>query len=218
MVREHMEAFAPIRFPTRLGGHVALDFTNTAEFRGSDEAKEFLHSYEHAVEWCARTGILSEADAVRLRETAAQHPSQAAQIFAGVLGLRETVYRLVRAVTRDERPQQDDMAALNDMLREARQHQRLAYSDEAFEWIWTETERDLRLVLWLLALSAADLLTSPQLERARQCPNCGWLFVDTSRNGKRRWCSMDFCGSKMKSRRQYQRRKATGVPPAKQSD
>ncbi|MFD0480100.1 CGNR zinc finger domain-containing protein [Nonomuraea thailandensis] len=36
-----------------------------------------------------------------------------------------------------------------------------------------------------------------------ECPSCGWLFLDTTRNGSRRWCSMAMCGSQVKSRRYY---------------
>jgi predicted RNA-binding Zn ribbon-like protein len=210
-----MDSLISQRFPPRLGGHIALDFTNTAEFRGSADAREFLRSYEHVVTWCEHAEILPADGAARLRRVAAHHAPDSALIFQQIVDLRESVYRIVRAVAQGERPQRADLAALNAALHQARQHQQLAFGASGFAWSWSGAEDDLRLVLWMLALHAADLLTSPQLERARQCPNCGRLFVDTSRNGKRRWCSMDFCGSKMKSRRQYARRKAGGAQPAR---
>ena len=52
----------------------------------------------------------------------------------------------------------------------------------------------------------AELLTSGRLDRIRECPGldgCGWLFYDTSRNGSRRWCSMEGCGNRAKGRRHY---------------
>jgi len=56
-------------------------------------------------------------------------------------------------------------------------------------------------VLW----TAGDLLAGPRLERVRRCanPECGWLFLDDSRAGKRRWCSMSSCGNRAKARRHY---------------
>ncbi|MGH3132366.1 MAG: CGNR zinc finger domain-containing protein [Gaiellaceae bacterium] len=48
------------------------------------------------------------------------------------------------------------------------------------------------------------------MDRVKECPgagDCGWLFYDTSRNGTRRWCSMEGCGSRVKMRRQYARRR-----------
>ena len=55
--------------------------------------------------------------------------------------------------------------------------------------------------------SLADLLTSGDLARVQSCgdPECGWLFVDASRAGSRRWCAMDGCGNRNKARRHYAR-------------
>ena len=51
-----------------------------------------------------------------------------------------------------------------------------------------------------------DVLTSP-MERLRMCqgPNCSWLFLDSSKGGRRRWCDMAVCGNATKSRRFYAR-------------
>ena len=57
--------------------------------------------------------------------------------------------------------------------------------------------------------SAGDLLTGPQLARVRECANdkCLWLFLDESKNGTRRWCSMSACGNRAKAHRHYARLK-----------
>jgi len=57
--------------------------------------------------------------------------------------------------------------------------------------------------LWPVARAAADLLQSEQLERVGECADdrgCGYLFLDTSRNHSRRWCSMESCGNRAKAR------------------
>ncbi len=79
-----------------------------------------------------------------------------------------------------------------------------------FAWEWDAGGDVLARPLWALARSAADLLTSPRLSRVRECPGedgCGWLFLDTSKNGSRRWCSMQGCGSRAKARRYAGRRR-----------
>ena len=62
-----------------------------------------------------------------------------------------------------------------------------------------------RMIPDRLAVAAAELVQHVDIERLRSCPldegGCGWLFVDESRNGSRRWCSMDDCGAHAKSRR-----------------
>jgi predicted RNA-binding Zn ribbon-like protein len=62
-------------------------------------------------------------------------------------------------------------------------------------------------VLWPVVLAAADLLTSGDRARIHECagPGCGWLFLDTSRNRRRRWCTMQGCGNRAKARRFYER-------------
>ena len=48
-----------------------------------------------------------------------------------------------------------------------------------------------------VALAATELLAGDHLHRVRECEgrNCGWLFLDTTRNGTRRWCTAEECGS-----------------------
>src|ERR671930_579256 len=86
--------------------------------------------------------------------------------------------------------------AHNDEI--ARRPRRIA---NGFAWVADDV---LAPVVW----SAAELLTSGPLERVRECPGddtCGWLFLDTSRNGSRRWCDMRTCGNRAKARRYYRR-------------
>ena len=56
-----------------------------------------------------------------------------------------------------------------------------------------------------VAHSALALLPERKSGRIRICGNCGWLFVDRSRNASRRWCDMAVCGNRRKARRHYQR-------------
>jgi predicted RNA-binding Zn ribbon-like protein len=203
-----LETFKSLQFPPRLGGHVALDFTNTAECRATERQIEFLRAYEHLLAWCWRAELITDHEAGLLSRLASQQRITAEQVFQQVLVLREAVYQLCAALT-DGAPQSlDDLALLNRILEQGQQHRQLAPAGDSFSWVWTSAETDLSHVLWILAFAAADLLTSEKLPRLRRCPNCGWLFLDSSRNSKRRWCSMDLCGSQVKSRRQYERKKA----------
>jgi predicted RNA-binding Zn ribbon-like protein len=64
------------------------------------------------------------------------------------------------------------------------------------------------LPLWRVALSAREFLLAPSRERLRVCAadDCGWLFLDSSKAGRRRWCRMADCGNRAKARRHYARR------------
>lgn len=72
-----------------------------------------------------------------------------------------------------------------------------------------------RCLLVPALLDALDLARE-DLHRIRECaaPNCGFVYVDTSRNGSRRWCSMERCGSRAKAHAYYARRRAGGGPGA----
>src|SRR3989442_8269959 len=70
------------------------------------------------------------------------------------------------------------------------------------------------MLIWPIARSAADLLTSDeQRQLVRECgaPDCLWLFLDTTKNRSRQWCSMQSCGNREKARRHYQRLRAQRV-------
>jgi predicted RNA-binding Zn ribbon-like protein len=86
-----------------------------------------------------------------------------------------------------------------------------------FGWSWTDDPVSLDMPLWPVTRSAADLLTSSDLRSLRLCAadTCAWLFLDTSRNGSRRWCSMRTCGNRAKARRHHARVRAASAPSAR---
>ena len=107
----------------------------------------------------------------------------------------------------DKTPAARDLAALNEALAAAPARTALRRERGAYGWeVDVKSGTALALlapVLW----SAGDLLAGPRLDRVRRCanPECGWLFLDDSRAGKRRWCSMQSCGNRAKARRHYHR-------------
>jgi predicted RNA-binding Zn ribbon-like protein len=72
---------------------------------------------------------------------------------------------------------------------------------------------DLGTVADAVALAAHELLTGDQLHRVKHCAQCHWVFLDRSKNGSRRWCSMDDCGGAVKMRRYVARRAARRAAP-----
>jgi len=92
---------------------------------------------------------------------------------------------------------------------EALTHQRLVREGYRYALGWDDGEA-LDSILWPVAKSAAELLTSEEAKLVRQCEGfaateCAWLFIDETRNRSRRWCSMTSCGNRAKARRHYQR-------------
>ncbi len=96
-------------------------------------------------------------------------------------------------------------------------HLRVTWSPAGFAREWERGSPALDQVLWPVSWSAAELLTHGPLDRIRECPgqgNCGWLFLDLTKNASRRWCDMRVCGNRAKARRHYTRtrQEAGGAP------
>jgi predicted RNA-binding Zn ribbon-like protein len=206
MARKHREA-GNLEL---IGGQLCLDFTNTYT-QTEVLHHEYLHSYTDLLAWAQHAGLLTGDEAQRLRDKAAGDPSQAAAVFDRAIALRATIYRIFAAVAQRQAPAVADIMALNNALAESPARLQVLGSRERFEWQWLQNMDALDGMLWPLAWSAADLLTSADFARVRQCARsegCDWLFVDTSKNGSRRWCSMNLCGSRDKGRRYYRRKRA----------
>src|SRR6185437_14794355 len=103
----------------------------------------------------------------------------------------------------------EDLSFLNGDLAASLPNARVEYTEDGFAWTWSG--RALDAVLWPISRAAADLLVSDaERRKVRQCGagDCEWLFLDTSKNRSRQWCSMQSCGNREKARRHYQRVRA----------
>jgi len=190
---------------------LCLDFANTLSWRDSDRQHDWLDSYANLVEWGLLVGTLSDETAKRLHREAARRPVEAEQVLKGAVELREALYRIFSAISAGSSPPAADVDALNAALAEALTHLRLFPGADLFAWDWIGEAGALDRMLWPVARSAADLLTSEDLNRVGECQGdgCGWLFMDMSRNRSRRWCDMGDCGNRAKARRYYRRKKAS---------
>jgi predicted RNA-binding Zn ribbon-like protein len=122
--------------------------------------------------------------------------------------LRAAIYAIFSAVAAGQPPHPDDVDALNAELSKGLSHARVRRTDKGDFYQWGWSGRALDAPLWGISRGAADLLTSAtDLRRVRECggEDCHWLFMDTSKNRSRQWCSMQSCGNRQKARRHYER-------------
>jgi predicted RNA-binding Zn ribbon-like protein len=205
---ELMQA-APYRFEF-VGGELCLDFTNTVGGDRRNTPVEHLHGYADLVAWARQGEVVTPAQARALLLRAQRDPSAAAEVLAGAIELREALYRAFVAIADGKRPAAGDIERLNRALAEALAHRRVVQSGRGFVLGWDDSD-DLRRMLWPVAASAAALLADEHRAPVKLCGmseddgSCGWLFVDSSRNASRRWCTMKDCGNKAKARRHYAR-------------
>ncbi len=180
----------------------ALNFCNTRAGWGASTPKEYLHSHAHLAVWAGHVGLLQPTAVARQRRLDAAAPQAAAEVVGRALALRSALYAvLLEGGTRR------DWATINAEVRAAGAAASLSPSRPA-TWVFDQStvESPLHAVAW----AATTLLTGPDAQRVSACPGagCGWVFADP--RGRRRWCSMAWCGNRNKARRYAERTR--GVP------
>ncbi len=188
---------------------MCLDFINTLDDRFSDEPHELLKSYVDLARFGEDTGILTDLQLDRLFACSAQHPEEAQRALASAIQLREAMSEIFYALARKKPMPAPALVTLNQHVQEASQHLQLVPAKSHFEWKFDSPMHDLYTPLWPIARDAAELLASDHLEFVRPCASktCEWLFLDESKNHRRRWCDMTKCGNRAKVKRFYTRQK-----------
>lgn len=196
---------------------LCLDLLKTRGWESRDRDDDVLDAPVRFLAWARKRRLLSSSEAHRARAAVRDDGLGLDRGLADVRGLRGLLHRMFDRVADGELPDGSDLRALEGYL--AASAQKLALGTDAdggVSWQWTD--RDLPLgdvpsdglddalaarIVGAVARSAADLLTSGELERVKVCDahDCGWFFVDVSRNRSRRWCDMAGCGNRDKARR-----------------
>jgi predicted RNA-binding Zn ribbon-like protein len=198
----------PPRFEL-IAGALCLDFLNTLDDRYSSEPKELLQSYIDLARFGEDAGILTDQQVDRLFAMSMERPEPAQQVLAAAIEMREAMYEVFWALVRKKPAAPTALMVLNRYVQEAAQHASLVPRDGRFEWQFDPSPYNFDAPLWPIARSAAELLASDRLHLVRACASktCEWLFLDESKNHRRRWCDMTKCGNREKVRRFYTRRK-----------
>lgn len=198
-----------------IAGWLCLDFTNTVNYGNPANPNDRLKGYGDLVLWSQLAGTVTAAEAQRLRQEAERRPADAVVALKKAITLRDAIHGLFSAVAADHNSAAEHLANLNVVLVEMLAQSRIIPTLDGFTWIWAGDETVLERLIWPVAWSAAELLTSEELARVGECSgdNCGWLFFDTSRNHSRRWCTMNECGNRAKARRHYRRRRLVKTSP-----
>ncbi len=187
-----------------VGGHLALDFVNTVANRGDPaRARELLQTQEDVAVWLEASG-LGAGMGPRWHRRLGEEARTPARLRAA----REHLYRLLEAAangraTMPRRP----LHAIERVLRLCRGQQRLLDERGQVVWGWRAGTSVGDRALHAILSKAVELLSSAPPGDIRFCDGvgCGWLFVDRSPAGRRRWCSMRDCGNREKARRHYHR-------------
>ena len=204
---ETLGCFKQVRL---VGGNLALDFVNTETGpRDGPPDSDALESYEDLRTWSRQAGAIGDLQFGALATSGREVPKEAAAALRDAVRLRSQLRELFTALARKQEPDPGLLGLLRDHWARSLGHAQLARAEESFAWDWSDC-MDLKAPLWSLVNAAVDLVQSPALNDVKQCDGCCFLFVDTSKAGSRRWCSMDDCGKTAKMRRYVDRRRTAG--------
>jgi predicted RNA-binding Zn ribbon-like protein len=191
------------------GGHISLDFVDTVNNRGNESPHDLFSDYARLLQWSEESGTLARKTVDQLQKLAANEPARAQSVLRNAVHLREALHDIFAAITEARAISPTALVTLNKAIQHASAHAEIKHTARRFSWEWIDPQDHLDAMLWRVAQAAGELLTTDEVANIRQCGSetCAWLFLDKTKNHRRRWCEMKTCGNRHKARRYYQRQK-----------
>ncbi|QWP74682.1 CGNR zinc finger domain-containing protein [Lysobacter sp. K5869] len=191
-----------------VGGDPALDLVNTVTARDT-LPRDWLDEYAALLRWARKAALILDADAEALAAQADAAPSKAAAALARAKQLREALCTALYALSSGAEPAEAELETLDQARLAASRAARLISRGGRLQTQWSAERSGLDLIAHVVTAYAIELLKDARLDRLRVCDghDCGWVFVDTSKSGRRRWCDMATCGNVAKAKRFHQRHK-----------
>ena len=181
-----------------VGNRLCLDFANTV--RAASHEGDAFSSWHDLVAFLAATGATDQEESSGLRALCQAEPQRCAKVFASALKLRRALRKILLAIVNGHKIPAEWIEPINAILRTARGYEKLEITGDG--WRMAVVTRNQGPGQWLvpIARSAAELLEEGPAAPVRKCggTDCVLYFYDTSRTGRRRWCSMTACGNRHK--------------------
>ena len=183
-------------------GHVTLDFLATLSGRPGNRI-ERLATPRDLTRWIAEAGMAAGAG-MAAAPGMAPAPSASRELLDDARELREAIRRVLDCARQGNRPEGSDLLLLNEWARSPIPAPQIG-PDFARLLVGADAVSG---ALAHIARESVDLVTGPDLVRVRSCAGCSLQFIDRSRPGTRRWCSMERCGNRSKTAR-YRHNRST---------
>ena len=211
-MKQALQVIVGHRFTERdfVGGDAALDFINTVAGRDQSAPRDYLDSYERLLEWAAHANLLPGKHLRALARAAQAEPAAAIKALARAKALREALFAIFSALAAGRAPPQAALALVREHWLKGAAAQAFKYADGRLAVEIAGADDDLDLVASIVAWRVVEHVLPAPEGRLRICQgaDCAWLFIDSSKAGRRRWCDMAVCGNAAKSRRFLARSRA----------
>lgn len=197
------------------GGPACLDFANTTEQLRSAQPRDWLTGYDVLLGWSAARGTLSGSTCERLLIAADKTRAVADAVFGTALTLRRSI-RDFAAAAMNGSSLDEAIRGLDEVVRSQPPQPALTFEAERGPGTFAFRGDDLAEPLWPVVWSFTALVTSGDASRIRCCSGdgCGYVYVDTTLNQSRRYCSNAGCGNRTRVRRHYNRLQARDIKAA----
>lgn len=179
-----------------VGNQLALDFLNTRPVQDG-KSLELLPDFAALLRWFDAAGLLSTTEAARL-ESRWGGKEEADHAVESARKLREALREQVLTWESGGKVQQRTIEALNVLMEKYPLPSRLSRGHAGVRLHHHFSPKEPNQLLGPLAESAAELFSKADRKRVRKCARCILHFLDTSKKGTRRWCSMNLCGNREK--------------------
>jgi predicted RNA-binding Zn ribbon-like protein len=180
-----------------LADHLSLDFVGT-EFRRSGEYQDRLETFDNLRDWLKQAGVLASPEAIALAKRCAGKASE--RVLGAARELRKSIRTAAESIIDGKPVPAGPIRTINGLLVKRDGHFQIERRSAQLERRFIAEMVDPLALLAPLAESAADLLCTGDPALIRKCADesCDLLFYDSTKNHRRRWCSMSACGNRAK--------------------
>lgn len=189
------------------GGILILDFINTVHNRLESPLRDYLTDEYKLAQWGVKVGILSESEQHELVQNINTAPLSVTPKLASILEMREFLYQMFYHLSVDSPLSEKTLKTFTDYIKNSSKNMAIIAGDNGYHKSCSFDATSFSKIIFTVLESALTLLTTGNHHRIKECPSCGWLFLDTTKNGRRKWCSMKSCGNNVKALQWYYRHK-----------
>ena len=180
-----------------------LEFVNTDPAPSSLRG-DLLRDFGSLLRWLVDARVIDVDRAGGLSRRALLQPAAATATLVDARRVRAALRALAERGATSPKTRDDAIGEINRVLGRSAGTRRVDLLEAGrYVRVFVPTGDAFAGLMIPIVESAADSLVLDELDRVRRCadPRCPRVFLDTSRNGARRWCDMGTCGNRAKAAR-----------------